>query len=112
MVYGLLIVGDASLILIYVTGCSSPTYGELIDLLTELEGRPDIVDLLCSKICKQYPNICVSRPMRLFDTIKRIAGPTRPSLRGPAKLAGSPLGTYRKRVWKPHTRATQTPGNN
>ena len=101
----------SSLTLVYITGCSNPTYGELIDLLTELEGRANTVDLLCSTICKQYPNISVSRPMRLFDTIKRIAGPTRPSLRGPAKLAGSPLATYRKRVWKPRTRTTQTPGN-
>jgi len=94
-----------------VTGCDNPTYGELIDLLTELEGRPNTIDFLCSEICKRYPNLCVSRPTRLFDTINHIAGPTRPSLRGPAKLAGSPLVTYRKRIWKPRTRTAKAPGN-
>lgn len=92
-------------------GCSNPTYGELIDLLTELERRPNTVDLLCSEICQRYLNISVSHSTRLFDTIKRIAGPTRPSLRGQAKLTGSPLAAYRKRVWKPRTRTIQTPGN-
>ena len=56
-----------------------PTCGELIDLLTELEGRPDTVGLLCFMICKQYSNIRVSHPIRLFDTVKWIAGPTRSS---------------------------------
>lgn len=94
-----------------VTGCSNPTYGELIDLLAELDGRTNIVDLLCSEICQRYPNISVSRPARLFDTINRIVMPTRPSLRGPPKLIGSPLATYRKRVWIPRDRTTKTPGN-
>ena len=93
--------------LVCITGCSNPT-----DLFIELEGKPNTVDLLCCMICKQYPNISVSHPMRLCDTINRIAGPTRPLLRGPAKLDGLPLASYRKRVWKPHTRTTQTPDNN
>ena len=91
------------------TGCNNPTYGELIDLLLESEEKPNTVDLLCSEIHKRYPNIPVNRPTRLFDTINRIAGPTRPSLRGSAKLSGSPLVTYRKRTWKPRTRTS--PGN-
>ena len=67
----------------------------------ELEGRPD---LLYSEICARYPKISVSRPTRLYDTVKRIVVPTRPSLRGAAKLSGSPLAAYRKRVWKPRIR--------
>ena len=52
-------------------------------------------------ICARYPMIQVGHPTRLFDTVKRIVGPTRLSLRGAAKLSDSHLATYRKRVWKP-----------
>jgi len=73
-----------------------------------MEGRPD---LLFSEISKQYPNIPVSRPKRLYDAVKRIAAPTKPSLGRPAKLTGSPLASYRNRVWKPRiTRTAQTSG--
>ena len=85
-------------------GCGKPTYGELIDIFTELEGRADTADLLYSEICRRYPDISVGRPSRLFDTIQRIVGPTRPSLRGTAKLNGSPLASYRRRVWEPRIR--------
>ena len=64
----------------------------------ELEGQADVADLLCSEICKRYPSMSVSRPSRLFDTI---VGPTRPSLRGTAKLTGSPLASYRRNVCEP-----------
>ena len=90
----------------YTTG---PTYGELIDLLTKLEGKPDVIDLLCSEICIRYPSISVTRPTRLFNTLKRITGPTRPSLGRSAKLTGSPLASYRNRVWKPRIRNSQIP---
>jgi len=65
---------------------SDPRYGELIDLLSDFEGRPNLTDLLCSEIQKRYPNTSVSRPTRLYDTVIRIAAPTRPSLSRPAKL--------------------------
>ena len=70
----------------------------------DLEERPNSMDALHSEICARYPMISVGRPTRLFDTVKRIVGPTRPSVRGAAKLSGSPLATYRKRVWKPRIR--------
>ena len=57
-----------------------------IEIFMELEGQADTADLLCSEICRQYPGISVGRPSRLFDTIQQIEGPTRPSLRGTAKL--------------------------
>ena len=91
----------------YTTG---PTYGELIDLLTKLEGKPDVIDLLCSELCIQYPNISFTRLTTLFDALKPIAGPTQPSLGCPAKLTGSPLASYRKRVWKPRIRNSQISG--
>ena len=72
----------------------------------ELEGQADVADLLCTEICRRYPGISVGRPSRLFDTIQRIVGPTRPSLRGTAKLTGSPLASYRRRVWEPRIRNT------
>lgn len=89
---------------------TEPTYGELIDLFTEVEGRANTTDLLYSEFCTRYPKISVSRPTRLFDTVKPIVGPTRPSLRGAAKLSGSPLATYRKRVWKHRIRTSSTQG--
>lgn len=85
-----------------------PTYGELIDLFTELEGRPNMSDKLYSEICVRYPKVSVSRPARLYDTVKCIVAPTRPSLRAAAKLNGSPLAAYRKRVWKPRIRTQGT----
>ena len=81
-------------------------YGELTDIFTEFEGRADVTDLLCSKICRRYPGILVGRPSRLFDTIQQIVGPMRPSPRGTAKLTGSPLASYWRRVWEPHIRNT------
>ena len=48
----------------------------------------------------------MSRPTRFFDAVQRIVGPTRPSLRGSAKLTGSPLASYRRRVWQPRVRNT------
>jgi hypothetical protein len=39
-----------------------------------------------------------------LDSIQRIVGPTRPFLLGAAKLTGSPLASYRKRVWQPRIR--------
>ena len=94
-----------------VTECSNPTYGELINLLTKFEGQPDAADLLCSELSARYPHLSVSHPTRLLDIIKCLAGPTRPSIRGPTKLVGTPLATYRKRVWKARTRTrTQTLG--
>ena len=53
---------------------------------------------------ERYPNLVVGRPCRLLETVKRIVIPTRPLLRGDAKLHGSPLATYRKRIWKPCVR--------
>ena len=87
-------------------GYGKPTYGELIDVFVELEGRAGAADLLCSEICRRYPGLMIGRPSRLFDTIQRIVGPTRASLRGTAKLTGSPLASYRRRVWEPRIRTT------
>lgn len=67
------------------------TYGELIDLFEQFEGEPNASDLLCAEISKQYSNISVNRPGRLFDVISRIVAPVKPSLRGKAKLSGTPL---------------------
>ena len=78
-------------------GCS-PTYGELIDTYEVVEGKPDAADLLCIELCERYPHITVGRPSRLLDTVKRLIAPTRPNVLGPAKLTGSPLAHYRRRV--------------
>ena len=94
-VYAALVIGH---------GYAKPNYGELIDIFTQLEGQADTVDLLCSEICRRYPGISVGRRSRLFDTIQWIVGPTGPPLRGTAKLTGSPLASYRRRVWEPRIR--------
>ena len=80
-----------------------PTYGEMIDLFTEVEqqSNENIVNTLFDKFIKLYPNVMIGRPSRFCDTVKRIAAPTRPSLTGPSKVSGSPLVSYRKRIWVP-----------
>ena len=82
-----------------------PTYGELIDLLEEVDvENPNDENLLYSKFKALYPNIYVGRPRRFYETVSRLAAPTKNSLRGNASLTGSPLGSYRKRVWQPRLR--------
>ena len=83
---------------------SCPTYGEIIDLYEAFGERPDAAHLLCSEMSKLYPCIRTKRPGRLFDSMKRIVAPTRPSLKGTAKVTGSPLASYRKRIWEPRIR--------
>ena len=85
---------------------TKPTYGELIDIFERLDGQPNAPDMLSAEITKRNPGLSVSRPSRL-DTVKRIAGPTLPSLRGATKLTkltGSPLASYRKGNWEPRIR--------
>ena len=86
-----------------------PTYGEMIDLLTEVEQQDseNIVNTLFDKFIKLYPNVMIGRPGRFYDSVKRIAAPTRPSLVGPSKLSGSPLASYRKRIWVPKVQQAQ-----
>ena len=78
----------------------------MVNLFMKFEGKPNAQDLLCSEIRCRYPTVEVGRPSRIYDTISRLVGPTRPSLRGPAKLSGSPLASYRKRIWLPRIRNT------
>ena len=49
----------------------------------ELEGRPDVVDVLSTEIRVRFPGVPFGRPSRFYDTVKRIVGPTKPSVRGP-----------------------------
>lgn len=91
-----------------------PTYGELIRMLCEAEAEAEAEgtqkstpDILASKFSSHYPQIPISRPHRFCDTVKRIAGPTRPSAIGETKLNGSPLQSYSKRHWAPRIRNTK-----
>ena len=81
-----------------------PTFGELIDMYEEFEWQTYAANLLCSKVSRQYSSLSIGRPSRFYDTVQRIVGPTKPSLRGEAKLTGSPLASYRRRVYEPHIR--------
>jgi hypothetical protein len=90
-----------------IIGCY-PTYGELIDVFEEFEGRPDAADLLCMELCQRYPHIKIGRSSRLLYTVKCFIAPTRPNTLGSAKLTGSPLAHFRKRVWEPRIRTTGT----
>ncbi len=81
-----------------------PSYGELIDLLSEAEHDDDVPKALCHKFSQEHPDVPIGRPGRFYETVKRIAAPTRPSLRGEVKLYGSPLSSYRKRKWTPRIR--------
>lgn len=81
-------------------------YGELIDLLSdaEQESKEHAPKLLVDKVRQLYPHFSIGRPARFFDTVTRLAAPTRPSVIGPPKLCGSPLSSYRKREWIPRIR--------
>lgn len=80
-------------------------YGELIDLLEEVEREsPNDENLLYSKFKVMYPKIYVGRPRRFYETITRLAAPTKHSLQGKCSLTGSPLTSYRKRIWQPRLR--------
>ena len=81
-----------------------PTYGELIDLLEEVEHEsPNNENLLYSKFKVLYPKIYIGRPRRFYETVTRLAAPTKSSLRK-SNLTGSPLTSYRKRIWQPRLR--------
>ncbi len=76
-----------------------PTYGELIDLFEYVEEEnPGDATILVSKFNAVFPNVTTGR---LFDTVQRLAIPTKPSIRGKSaklegspKLQGSPLVSY------------------
>ena len=91
---------------------TGPQYGELIDLYQELEEESNLQDSLFSELSSRYPHLNLSRPTRVLDSIKRIIAPTRPSLRGPAKVTGSGLAAYRNRVWRPRIRTSVKGGSN
>lgn len=63
--------------------------------------------LLCAEISKRFPSISIKRPGR---TITRIVAPTKPSLNRVAKLTGSPLRSYRQRIWEPRVRTAKKGG--
>lgn len=74
------------------------TYGELIDLFDEALDSDD----LCAKFKSRYPEIKIGR--RFYDTVSRIASPTKPSLTGKCSITGTQLATYRRRTWEPRIR--------
>ena len=63
-----------------------------------------VAEILCSRVKEAYPNIRIARPKRFYDTVKNIAAPVRPSLRGGSKLFGSELSLYREKKWVPRIR--------
>ena len=79
-----------------------PTYGELIDLLQEVEQEsPNNENLLYSKFKELYPKIYVGCPRRFYETVTHLEAPTKSSLRGKSGLTGSLLTSYWKRSWQP-----------
>ena len=97
---------------IHCIAARKPTYGELIDVFEESEQQcPNNEELLCSKFTRLYPHIYIGRPRHFYETVSRIVAPTKPSLRGECKLFGSPLSSYRKRIWEPRIRNSATSGN-
>ena len=66
-----------------------------------------MADILTEKFTSSYPHIPISRPTRFLDTVRRLAAPTKSSAVGEKKLLGSPLVTYRRRVWVPRNRHKQ-----
>ena len=69
--------------------------------------------ILCAEISKRFPSISVKRPGRVADSVFRIAAPaTVPALNNSTvKLTGTPLRSYRQRVWKPQIRISTSEGS-
>ena len=92
----------------YTLATTKPSYGEPIDMLdaAQLEAATSknkhISMLLLQNLRQKYKHLSVGRPEHFYDTVCRIAAPTRPSVCGEAKLVGSPLAIYRKRAWVPN----------
>ena len=81
---------------------AEPTYKDLIDLLNEAErDNNSTAEVLATMFCEAYPHISVSRPARLLETVRRIAGPVKCG-----KLKGSARTLYLKRTWTPRIRNT------
>lgn len=85
----------------------TPSYGYLIDLLEECSSCDSVSDALYDKFRKAYPQIKIGRQDRFYETVKRIAAPTKPSLRGESKLCGPSLLNYRETLWIPRIRMPQ-----
>ena len=99
---------------LFILQNENPSYGELIDFLQAAEvacetdrDKRSVADLLTEKFTSSYPYIPIRRPTRFLDTVRRLAAPTKPSAVGEQKLLGSPLSTYRRRVWIPRNRHKQ-----
>lgn len=95
--------------LLLIIMIATPTFGDLIDLLEEAEdcspaSGKSVSEVLYSLFQLRYPHVTIGRPQRLYDAVKRIAAPTRPSLRGASKLSGSSLSLYRSKEWLPRNR--------
>ena len=88
------------------TGNGGLTYGQIIDLFEECDrASPGDAMYLATAFTKAAPVLNVGRPGRFYDSIVRIVAPTRPALRNEkAALQGTPLRSYRNRVWMPRIR--------
>lgn len=89
-------------------GPPQPTQGLLIDLLDQAEDVCSKNPALCLKHVLAawfhvlYPTAKkITRPCRFESTIRRIAGPTKPSTRGERVLMGAELEVYRSKPWVP-----------
>lgn len=85
-----------------------PTQGLLIDLLDQAEDACKknpalcIKHVLASEFQRLYPTFDkITRPCRFETTIRRIAAPVRPSIRGESKMMGKELEIYRQKEWTP-----------
>ena len=79
---------------------ATPTYQDLIDLLDEAEAsEKPTAEVLATMFCEAYPHIPISRPARLLETARRIAGPIRKG-----STTGSAHTLYLRRTWTPRIR--------
>ena len=79
-----------------------PTYGELIDLFEQ----SDNAEQLLSNFLISFPDMKsqIGRTDRFWDTVKRLAAPSQPSLTGKIALEGTQLSHYRSKTWEPRIR--------
>ena len=79
-----------------------PTYGELIDLFEQ----SDNAEQLLSNFLISFPDMKsqIGRTDRFWNTVKRLAAPSQPSLTGKIALEGTQLSHYRSKTWEPRIR--------
>ena len=79
-----------------------PIYGELIDLFEQSDNAEQLLSNFLISFSDMKSQI--GRTDSFWDTVKRLAAPSQPSLTGKIALEGTQLSQYRSKTWEPRIR--------